>query len=242
MPREWVRQKVRRYSLEFKLKAVKLSQLKGVEVQAVADALEIHPVHAVALAKRSTRRRVARARVGAEGREGAGGARDEAVPGAAAGACAAPGGACPPKKTHPVHLRTKADVFAFIEEERGRFGVTRLCRLFAVTRAGFYAWRRRPVSARRRQDRALLEEMRAIFEDSGGTYGSPRIQQALTGARAPRQSSAGGAAHARRTVSGPAWSASIGGKAGRASVVQSAAESRAAGRRRPARIRSGSAT
>jgi transposase len=29
--------------LEFKLKAVKLSQLEGVEVQAVADALEIHP-------------------------------------------------------------------------------------------------------------------------------------------------------------------------------------------------------
>ena len=35
--------KVRQYSLEFKLKAVKLSELKGVEVQAVADALEIHP-------------------------------------------------------------------------------------------------------------------------------------------------------------------------------------------------------
>ena len=35
--------KAHRYSLEFKLKAVKLSQLKGVEVQAVAEALEIHP-------------------------------------------------------------------------------------------------------------------------------------------------------------------------------------------------------
>jgi transposase len=35
--------KVQRYSLEFKLKAVKLSQLQGVEVQAVADALEIYP-------------------------------------------------------------------------------------------------------------------------------------------------------------------------------------------------------
>ena len=35
--------KVQRYSLEFKLKAVKLSQLPGVQVQAVADALEIHP-------------------------------------------------------------------------------------------------------------------------------------------------------------------------------------------------------
>jgi transposase len=35
--------KVRRYSLEFKLKAVRLSELKGVEVRAVAEALEIHP-------------------------------------------------------------------------------------------------------------------------------------------------------------------------------------------------------
>jgi len=42
MPRAGPR-KVQRYSLEFKLKAVKLTQLKGVEVQAVADALEIHP-------------------------------------------------------------------------------------------------------------------------------------------------------------------------------------------------------
>jgi putative transposase len=64
----------------------------------------------------------------------------------------------------------------------------RLCRLFAVTRAGFYAWRRRPVSARARQDRGLLDEMRAIFERSGGTLGSPRIQRALQ-ARGHRVSS-----------------------------------------------------
>ena len=42
MPRAGPR-KVQRYSLEFKLKAVTLSQLKSVEVQAVAEALEIHP-------------------------------------------------------------------------------------------------------------------------------------------------------------------------------------------------------
>jgi len=47
--------------------------------------------------------------------------------------------------------------------------VTRLCRLFDVTRAGFYAWRERSASGRTRQDRVLLEEMRAIFERSGGT-------------------------------------------------------------------------
>jgi transposase len=43
MPRRVGPQKIRQYSLEFKLKAVKLSQLNGVQVQAVADALEIHP-------------------------------------------------------------------------------------------------------------------------------------------------------------------------------------------------------
>ena len=40
MPRAGPR-KVQRHGLEFKLKAVKLSQLKGVEVQAVADVLPV---------------------------------------------------------------------------------------------------------------------------------------------------------------------------------------------------------
>lgn len=35
--------KVHRYSLEFKLTAVKLSAMPGVQVQTVADALDIHP-------------------------------------------------------------------------------------------------------------------------------------------------------------------------------------------------------
>ena len=39
MPRAGPR-KVQRYSLEFKLKAVQLSQLPGVHLQAVADALD----------------------------------------------------------------------------------------------------------------------------------------------------------------------------------------------------------
>lgn len=35
--------KVKKYTAEFKLKAVKLSQIDGVKVNDVADALEIHP-------------------------------------------------------------------------------------------------------------------------------------------------------------------------------------------------------
>jgi len=33
-----------RYSLDFKLKAVKLTRIPGMEVQAVAEALDLHPV------------------------------------------------------------------------------------------------------------------------------------------------------------------------------------------------------
>jgi transposase-like protein len=35
--------KIHRYTAEFKVKAVNLSELKGVQVQDVADALDIHP-------------------------------------------------------------------------------------------------------------------------------------------------------------------------------------------------------
>ena len=43
MGRAKAARKVYRYSAEFKVKAVKLSQLDGVKVQDVAEALEIHP-------------------------------------------------------------------------------------------------------------------------------------------------------------------------------------------------------
>jgi transposase len=35
--------KISRYTAEFKVKAVKLSEISGVQVQEVADALDIHP-------------------------------------------------------------------------------------------------------------------------------------------------------------------------------------------------------
>ena len=38
------RKRLPRYSLEFKLGAVKLTEVPGVEVQVVAEALDIHPV------------------------------------------------------------------------------------------------------------------------------------------------------------------------------------------------------
>ena len=51
-----------------------------------------------------------------------------------------------------------------------------------MTRAGYYAWQRRPLSAHAEQDRELSEQIVAIFAAHHGRYGSPRIHRELIGA------------------------------------------------------------
>jgi transposase InsO family protein len=48
-----------------------------------------------------------------------------------------------------------------------------------VTRAGYYAWRRRSISARDEQNRQLLLQITRLFTKHRGAYGSPRIHQEL---------------------------------------------------------------
>jgi transposase InsO family protein len=54
-----------------------------------------------------------------------------------------------------------------------------MCRLYEVTRGGYYAWRKRRASARAEENGRLLEHIERAHAQSWGTYGSPRIQQAL---------------------------------------------------------------
>ena len=54
-----------------------------------------------------------------------------------------------------------------------------MCRLYGVTRAGYYAWRSRERSERERQDETLAAEIRTVHAESRGTYGSPRVHRAL---------------------------------------------------------------
>ncbi len=56
-----------------------------------------------------------------------------------------------------------------------------MCRVLAVHRSGFYRWLVNPISARRRKDDQLLEEIRKSFEENNQVYGSPRIHQDLKG-------------------------------------------------------------
>jgi transposase InsO family protein len=63
--------------------------------------------------------------------------------------------------------------------EKASHTVTILCRCLGVTPSGYYAWCRRPESARTREDRRLTVLVRAAFDGSKQRYGSPRIHEDL---------------------------------------------------------------
>ena len=69
--------------------------------------------------------------------------------------------------------------FGFIDAEKAFFPISVLCRVLQVSRAGFYAWRSRPKSARRRDDERLKILVREAHLVSRCIYGSPRIHLAL---------------------------------------------------------------
>jgi putative transposase len=55
------------------------------------------------------------------------------------------------------------------------------CETLEVSRSGFYAWKDRPEAERTRENRDLVEKMKAIHAESRGTYGAPRLQSRLKG-------------------------------------------------------------
>lgn len=54
-----------------------------------------------------------------------------------------------------------------------------MCRLYGVSPAGYYAWRRRSASHRSLEDDRLIDEIRGVHEGSRQTYGSPRVHAEL---------------------------------------------------------------
>ncbi len=69
--------------------------------------------------------------------------------------------------------------FAWIQSEKARYPLTKLCRWLGVTPSGFYAWRQRPESTHEREDRRLKVLVQASFAESKQRYGSPRIHEDL---------------------------------------------------------------
>jgi len=69
--------------------------------------------------------------------------------------------------------------FQFIDDHRDEFPVSRMCKVLDVSRSGYYAWRGRPPSEREMENRKLYKKIEAVYDESGGVYGSPRIYDRL---------------------------------------------------------------
>ena len=69
--------------------------------------------------------------------------------------------------------------YQFISAHREEFEITVMCRVFEVSRSGYYAWLKRPISPREMANQALKQQIKEIHQHSRQTYGSPRIHAEL---------------------------------------------------------------
>jgi putative transposase len=69
--------------------------------------------------------------------------------------------------------------YAWIEQNRDDYAVSRMCRLLAVSRTGYLQWRHRPPSARAEANARLDAQVAALHAASKSSYGRPRIVGAL---------------------------------------------------------------
>ena len=66
-----------------------------------------------------------------------------------------------------------------MKAHRASLPLAAMCRVLGLSTSGYHDWLRRPPSARTRRDAELKGRIMAIWIESGGIYGSPRIHAAL---------------------------------------------------------------
>ncbi|NJR71594.1 MAG: IS3 family transposase [Synechococcales cyanobacterium CRU_2_2] len=83
------------------------------------------------------------------------------------------------KKAANLLRKGKLRPYELIHAEKVNFPINLMCRVLNLTRSGYYAWCKRNSSPRARENQILSEQIVEIFEASRGTYGSPRMHEAL---------------------------------------------------------------
>ena len=71
------------------------------------------------------------------------------------------------------------EAYRVMSANQVRFRVATMARVLGVSTSGYYAWRRRPPSARAGADAELTARVQEIHAGSRGTYGAPRIHAEL---------------------------------------------------------------
>jgi putative transposase len=69
--------------------------------------------------------------------------------------------------------------YACITRHRDEYPLRLMCRELEVAPSGYHAWRKRSPSDQAIADERLMLNVRIVFEQSKGTYGSPRVTEEL---------------------------------------------------------------
>ena len=69
--------------------------------------------------------------------------------------------------------------YCFIHDHRSAFRVKKMCRIFNISRSGYYGWKRRQRSVREKENEKLVYHIREAYALGRKAYGSPRITKEL---------------------------------------------------------------
>ena len=69
--------------------------------------------------------------------------------------------------------------YAWIKEHSIYQPITVLCRFMNVSRSSYYEWLNSPKTAREKENEALTEHLKKIFEEGRKTYGTRRLKKKL---------------------------------------------------------------
>jgi hypothetical protein len=74
------------------------------------------------------------------------------------------------------HLRAGIHMkYPCIEHQKHEFPVLVMCRVLEVSERGLYAWRKRPICQRTREDAQRTKEIQQVFASHQSRLGSPRL-------------------------------------------------------------------
>jgi len=69
--------------------------------------------------------------------------------------------------------------YTFIAAHQNEFSVLRMCQVLNVSESGYYAWRKREPSQRKREDEHLGKLIEDAYQNNRQVYGSPRVHAEL---------------------------------------------------------------
>ena len=70
-------------------------------------------------------------------------------------------------------------IFEFMKKHATGFTIEKMALVFGVSRAGYYKYISKKETYRSMRNKQLLDNIRAVYQQNRGVYGSPRIYRVL---------------------------------------------------------------